>query len=66
MTPDMRCKHCAYWEEEAMVCTKADHKRNGDSSGFSLVHYQSDDAWLETGPDFGCVKFVTKKGQVTR
>ena len=60
------CKDCLFWEpyRNVMVCVKAT-TYDAINSSCSVEAAADDDsgldAWLVTGPEFGCVKFLAKK-----
>jgi hypothetical protein len=60
------CKECRYWYRETQgdgarnVCVMFDGDSDGDDMATPLGKY-ADESVLMTGPDFGCVKFMSKQ-----
>lgn len=76
----VRCKECKWWTPMMMVsgntgeelgpckdagkCTSGHLRLNGALPKDGLVCEVFGDAWIETGPDFGCVHGTRRRGDV--
>lgn len=69
---EARCKNCVYWKEDetrdnAHECKSGKLVYGGDLEDDGIPHdgvryddYEGYEAYLHTGPDFGCVHFKHK------